>query len=325
MKNRAIDLDEYARARLAYVTAGRPPLVLGPRRAVGWDDEDPEDLPGMAGWGDGGDDEPTEPLLLPDPTLADAMGPQTPDRQGSGHRALAFAREHLTAVAIVLLAGLAITAAVLLRSRPSTVPLSAMPPPSPAMGLPVPAGSAPATPATPGASAVPSSLQVHVLGRVRHPGVVTVAAGARVSDAIKGAGGLLGDAAPGELNLAAPVQDGDQVIIGRQGKPRGEVRRAGEADGSEPAPGGGGAGAAGASAGSGGTSGAGGANGGGTLDLNKATAEQLDTLPGVGPVTAQRILDWRTSHGRFSRVEELQEVDGIGPKTYGNIASHVRV
>ena len=61
------------------------------------------------------------------------------------------------------------------------------------------------------------------------------------------------------------------------------------------------------------------------VDLNAATLAQLDTLPGVGPVTAQRIVAWRTQHGHFSRVEELQEVDGIGPKTYAQIAPHVRV
>ena len=61
------------------------------------------------------------------------------------------------------------------------------------------------------------------------------------------------------------------------------------------------------------------------IDLNTATLSQLDTLPGVGPVTAQAILDYRTKHGRFAKVEELQEVDGIGTKTYAQIAPHVRV
>ena len=68
-----------------------------------------------------------------------------------------------------------------------------------------------------------------------------------------------------------------------------------------------------------------GRDGGAVVDLNAATVDQLDTLPGVGPVTAQKILDWRQQHGRFSRVDELQEVDGIGPKTYARLAPHVRV
>jgi competence protein ComEA len=75
----------------------------------------------------------------------------------------------------------------------------------------------------------------------------------------------------------------------------------------------------------GGATASGGGEPGGQIDLNSATASQLDTLPGVGPVTAERIIAWRTEHRRFSRVEELQEVDGIGPKTYAQIAPHVRV
>ncbi|MEL4504510.1 helix-hairpin-helix domain-containing protein [Luteococcus sp. H138] len=310
-----MDLDEYARARLAYVTAGRPPLVLGPRRADGWGgdgelrDEVFDDV----------DEAPTQPLFLAEADGADPMAPMA--NPTSRQRAVSFVREHLVAVAIVLLAGLVLTAGVLLRSRPSAVPLTVVPPPTPAAGLPTGSASGAVGPAT---SAAASKLQVHVLGAVRRPGVVSVAAGGRVSDAIRGAGGLLAHAAPGELNLAAPVQDGDQVIIGRRGRPRGEVRRAGEVAAAEGGAGGSTAGGGGTSAGGTG-SGGGGSAAAGVLDLNKATAEQLDTLPGVGPVTAQRILDWRTAHGRFSRVEELQEVDGIGPKTYSNIASHVRV
>ena len=97
------------------------------------------------------------------------------------------------------------------------------------------------------------------------------------------------------------VVDGSQVVIGTRGKPRGEVR------------------------GDGGDAGAGSPGETATVSLNTATLEQLDTLPGVGPVTAQKILDWRKLHGRFSAVTELQEVDGIGPKTYADIAPNVRV
>jgi competence protein ComEA len=143
---------------------------------------------------------------------------------------------------------------------------------------------------------------VHVLGAVRSPGVVELQDGSRVEDAIKAAGGLTRSAEPGELNLAAVVADGSQILIGTRAKPGGEVRGAG-------AGGGGGGSAAGA----------------GKVSLNTATLEQLDTLPGVGPVTAQKILDWREKHGRFKSVSELQEVDGIGPKTYADIAPNVRL
>jgi competence protein ComEA len=81
----------------------------------------------------------------------------------------------------------------------------------------------------------------------------------------------------------------------------------------------------GAGGGGGGATTPGGVVSGGPIDLNSASASQLDTLPGVGPVTAERIIAWRTEHRRFSRVEELQEVAGIGPKTYAQIAPHVRV
>ena len=107
---------------------------------------------------------------------------------------------------------------------------------------------------------------------------------------------------PGDLNLAQLLTDGQQIVIGTRRRPAGEVRDSGadESDPSQP-------GQARA------------------IDLNRATQAQLEQLPGVGPVTAASILGWRQQHGRFTRVEELQEVDGIGPKTYAQIAPHVRV
>lgn len=297
MKNHDPHLDEYARARLAYVTAGRPPLVLGPRHLADQRDAEPTDLgfDDDAGWSQ--EPQVHEPGAAHGPVL---------------RRAGELARGHVKAIAAVLLAALVLTALVVQRSRPTTVPLEEVP-----VTLPTHAATAPsvgASLATPSAAATPDHLKVHVLGAVVTPGVVRLRSGARVQDAVTAAGGLAGSAAIGELNLAAPVMDGDQVLIGTRRRPRGVVRHAGE---TAPAP------LPSAAAGSAGASG--GAVGGGVLDLNNATAEQLDTLPGVGPVTAQRILEWRTSHGRFSRVEELQEVDGIGPKTYANLSSHVRV
>lgn len=206
----------------------------------------------------------------------------------AGRRLVEFSREHLSAVVVVLVVGVAWTAYTLLQARSTPVAVAA--PPSIA-------SSPSAT-----ASAAPKIL-VHVIGAVQHPGVVDLTEGSRVQDAIDAAGGLAPGGDPGELNLAAVVEDGSQVVIGTRSKPRGEVRGAG----------------------GGGGTGAGQATGSGKVSLNTATLEQLDTLPGVGPVTAQKILDWREQHGRFKAVSELQEVAGIGPKTYADIAPNVRV
>ena len=146
-------------------------------------------------------------------------------------------------------------------------------------------------------------ILVHVLGAVAKPGVVTLDEGARVADAVTAAGGFRGDADPAELNLAAVLADGSQIVIGTKGAPRGDVR----------------VGPSNAAPGSASTT------AGVLVDLNTATLDQLDTLPGVGPVLAQSIIDYRTKHAKFTKVEQLQEVDGIGSKTYAQIAPHVRV
>ncbi len=205
-----------------------------------------------------------------------------------GRRALEFSREHLAAVVLVLLVGCGWTAYSLLQAR-STAVAVAVAAPATVVASPSPTASAPA------------SVVVHVIGAVHSPGLVELPDGSRVADAITAAGGLAGSADPGELNLAATLADGSQLVIGTRAKPRGEVRGA---DGS-------------------GSGTAGGASG--KVSLNSATSDQLDTLPGVGPVTAQKIVAWRQQHGRFTTVTELQEVDGIGPKTYADIAPHVRL
>jgi competence protein ComEA len=159
------------------------------------------------------------------------------------------------------------------------------------------------TPPTGSGSARGPTILVHVLGAVARPGVVTLDEGARVTEAIAAAGGFRADADSAELNLAAVLADGSQIVIGTKGAPRGDVR----VGPSNAAPG------------------AGSTTAGVVVDLNTATLDQLDTLPGVGPVLAQSIIDYRTKHGRFTKIEQLQEVDGIGSKTYAQIAPHVRV
>lgn len=147
----------------------------------------------------------------------------------------------------------------------------------------------------------PSSRRatVHVVGAVQDPGVYRLADGARVKDAIARAGGATGRADLQAINLAAKVADGQQVVVPR----RGAVAAAG-----------------------GGAGGVGGADGAGApISLNTATAEQLDTLDGVGPSTAQKILDYRTAHGGFSSVDDLAQIPGIGPKRLESLRKQVTV
>ena len=129
-------------------------------------------------------------------------------------------------------------------------------------------------------------LLVHVVGAVRKPGLYRLREGSRTADAIRQAGGAKPKAALELVNLASPVADGQQVLVPARGDPGSTT-------------------AASAAAGPAGV--------GGKIHLNSATLEQLDTLPGVGPVTAQKILAYRTEHGAFQSVEELDAVPGIGP------------
>jgi competence protein ComEA len=125
-------------------------------------------------------------------------------------------------------------------------------------------------------------LVVDVAGAVRRPGLYRLAQGARVADAIARAGGLTRHAERTAVNLAAPLADGEQVLVGARGAPV--------------------AGAAGAPAGT-----------SGPVSLSSATAEQLDALPGVGPVTAEKIVAYRQEHGPFTSVDGLDAIPGIGP------------
>jgi competence protein ComEA len=139
-------------------------------------------------------------------------------------------------------------------------------------------------------------VTVDVAGKVRRPGVATLPAGSRVVDALRRAGGARGGVDLSGLNLARVLVDGEQILVGRRT--------------AAAAPGGLAASASTAAPPATGT----------LVNLNTATAEELDTLPGVGPVTAQKILQWRAAHGAFSAVDELLEVDGIGEKTLADLA-----
>ena len=183
------------------------------------------------------------------------------------------------------------------------------PPVSAPAGLPsLSASSAPSAAAkrTRAVSATRSTrLVVDVAGKVHHPGVYRLPSGARVVDALRAAGGALPGVSTLPLNLAQPVRDGQQIVVGVNGRT--------------------GAGGAPATAGGPGA-GTGTAPGGGTpIDLNSATLAQLQQLPGVGPVLAQHILDWRTQHGRFARVDQLNDVTGIGEVKFAQLRPLVTV
>lgn len=137
---------------------------------------------------------------------------------------------------------------------------------------------------------------VHVAGAVRNPGVYTLKKGARVRDAVRRAGGASSRGDANAINLAAKVADGAQVIVPLK------------------------AGAAVVTAGSGGAAAAAPTA---PISLGNATAEQLDTLDGVGPATAEKIIQWRTEHGGFTSVDDLGEVPGIGPKKLEALRSQV--
>ena len=155
-------------------------------------------------------------------------------------------------------------------------------------------------------------VTVHVAGAVRRPGVYRLPAGARVNDALRRAGGPRGRADLAAVNLAAKLEDGRQVLV----PDRAHAAAAG--GGAAGARGGGAAAAGSAAPGGPGTTAA-------PINLNTATLEQLDTLDGVGPGIAQRILDYREQNGGFSRVEELGEVPGIGAKRLATLTPLVTV
>jgi competence protein ComEA len=201
-------------------------------------------------------------------------------------------------LAVVGLLAAIVAGAYLWWSRPERRPV---PPvvvsPAAHRAAPLGAASEPAAPATPAVSSSP--VLVDVAGKVRHPGVVSLPTGARVIDAIKAAGGVRPGAQTGTLNLARRVVDGEQILVGVDGTPAPAVPPA-ASPGAAPA-------------------------GGAPLDLNTASAAQLDQLPGVGPVLAQRIVDYRTQHGAFRSVDELRQVSGIGAAKFGDLKGLVTV
>jgi competence protein ComEA len=229
-----------------------------------------------------------EPDLDPDAVGGAAGRPRSLVPAGLRDARLVAPRQAVAGLVVVALLSAVVTAAVLWSVRPHA---SAVEPPL--VGAPAerPAGAAPSPSAR--------SLVVSVVGRVRHPGLVALPVGARLIDALKAAGGPLPGVDLTALNLARKVADGEQIVVG------GPAAAAGAApSGTADAPAGGPAPA---------------------VNLNSATLAELDTLPGIGPVIAQRILDWRSAHGGFTNVDQLRDVSGIGDRTFERLRDLVTV
>jgi competence protein ComEA len=269
-------------------------------RASGWlPDGLPEPEPEAAsGVADAPPPERQEPV--PAATEDDA----DPPAEGAGrHRAPATearvdpGRRGVWALALAGVLAAVVLVAWTWLDRPRVAPVAA-PPARSVAAAPTStrtATSAP-SPAVGEAAATSPTLVVSVVGLVARPGLVTLPVGSRVADALAAVGGLLPKADPASVNLAAPLADGQQIAVGVPG-----------AVGAAP------------SATSSGTAAA------GPVDLNTATADQLDALPGIGPVLAQRIIDYRTQQGRFTAVEQLDDVPGIGPALYARLSGSVTV
>lgn len=218
------------------------------------------------------------------------------------------------AIALAVVAALAVLVTVftLIRDRPAPVMSAKLPPVDKA------ATAGARSSASPGAgqpAAPDRPVVVSVVGLVHTPGLVTLAPGARIADALQAAGGAVNGADTIGLNMARPVGDGEQIVVGlapAAGQPT--ALGSSVASGSAPASGAPGPG-----------SGTVKPKPGEVLDLNTATVEQLDALPGVGPVTAAAIVAWRQANGKFTSVDQLADVDGIGPARLEKLRPLVRV
>ncbi|WP_425585404.1 ComEA family DNA-binding protein [Streptomyces lunalinharesii] len=185
--------------------------------------------------------------------------------------------------------------------RPSAAPGPGTHPPGPTWAAADAPPRGPATSGPPGGAV--RMVVVDVAGKVRHPGIHRLPAGSRVTDALAAAGGALRGTELRGLNQARLLTDGEQIVVGEPGA--GTTGGAGQSGG----------GGAGGGAGSGGPPGP----AGGPVSLSTATEQQLDALPGVGPVLARHIVEFRTQHGGFTSVDQLRQVTGIGARRLADL------
>ena len=231
-----------------------------------------------------------------------------PGRHASRRLADRLGPAHLAVVAVLVAAavGFAAWSAVRDGADPVPVPEVASAPSALAEVSP-PAGESELSPSAsggvgaeeaPGEAQPAGEVTVDVAGRVRRPGIAVLPPGSRVVDAVEAAGGARRGVDLTSLNLARPLVDGEQILVGVT-PPPGVAGTLGAPGGASPA--------------------------GALVNLNTADQTTLETLPGVGPVTATAILDWRTEHGGFTAVDELLEVDGIGEATLADLAPLVTI
>lgn len=181
-------------------------------------------------------------------------------------------------------------------------------------GAPAPVSAVRESPRRAEPSPPTAELVVSVVGLVQRTGLVRLPEGSRVADALAAAGGPSAGADTTGLNLAQRLSDGDQVLVGPVAPNSGAPQQGSSTIGAGGRPSSGSAAAPNRPS-----------SPGGRIDLNTASESELDALPGVGPVTARAIVGWRTTNGRFTSVEQLGEVDGIGPARLARLRDLVRV
>ncbi len=243
---------------------------------------------------------------LPDTSLSRWLPASTPARPAVWVSKIRAdpGRAGVVALGVIGAVAVLVTVVTLIRDSPPAVVSAKLPPVEMISSAAPTSGAAPPGPAGP--------VVVSVVGLVHTPGLVTLAPGARIADALNAAGGALDGADVLGLNMARRVADGEQIVVGIDAPP-GQPAEMGSSIVSETEPRSPRSPAENASGAT------------GSVDLNAATVEQLDTLPGIGPVTATAIIAWRDANGPFNSVDQLGDVDGIGPARLDKLRDLVRV